>query len=248
MSEIESDRAPKSVFPQTAWSRIHAGGGGAGPEEIKEALEDICRRYWGPARRYLSSLGCDREDAEDLAQDFFSKWAQPEKLVQLGPEKGRLRSYLKQALRNHVINHWRSKSNQRRGGDQVILSLDEGRDEMPEEAALAEAEYDTAWAEAVVAAVLGRLGTAYGSRGRDQIFNLLADGLPGGKGLKPYAEICVLTGMKSPQVKIEMHRLRRRFAEALRTEVAGTLASEDDLEDELRHLMRVMAHAHGDPT
>ncbi len=177
VSEINPDDVSKSVFPQTAWSQIHAGGGGAGEEEIREVLDVICKRYWAPARRYLRSLGCDPEDAEDLAQDFFSAWARPEKMVKLGPEKGRLRSYLKQSLRNHFINHWRAQTTQRRGGKQTVLTLDEARDEMPQDGAQAEVEYDTAWAAAVVAAVLERLGKAYGERGRGGLFDLLANGL-----------------------------------------------------------------------
>ena len=246
---MPSDLTPKpsALFPPTAWSRIQAGSGQSDAAEVREALDEICKRYWGPARKFLRSLGCGAEDAEDLTQEFFSKWAQPEKLEGLDPEKGRLRSYLKQGLRRHFINHWRSRQTEKRGGGESEASLDEIGDVGGDEAG-ADLAYDIAWAEAVLSAVVGRLGAAYTGRGRGDLFELLADGLPGGNGLKPYAEIAVLAGMKEAQIKIEVHRLRRRFADELRAEVAGTLASPEELDDELRHLVRVMTHVHGDPS
>ena len=187
------------------------------------------------------------DDAQDIRQQFFAHWATPEKLRNLAPERGRLRSYLKSALRRHFFNHWRAQQSLRRGSGSKPVNLDEVG-EPPVDDSTAELAYDVAWADAVLDAVIGQLHTAYVGRGRGHVFEALVEGLPGGSGLKPYAEIAVLTGMKDPQIKIEMHRLRRRFAEALRREVEGTLTSQEDVDDELRHLLRVMAHSHGDPS
>lgn len=237
------------MFPQTAWSRIYsgAGAGGQSEEEIREALDEICLRYWQPARRFLRFLGCNEQDAEDIAQEFFATWATPEKLERLGPEKGRLRSYLKQSLRRHLINHWRAQQAQRRGGGEKPLPLEDVTEPILDEDG-ANLEYDLAWADAVMGAVVKRMGATYQGRGKGKLFEILADSLPGGPGLQPYAEIAVSADVSEAQIKIEVHRLRRRFAKELRAEVAGTLADPDELEDELRHLLRIMAHVHGDPT
>lgn len=239
--------AASGLFPRTAWSRIQASSQDEDVPGARQALDEICQRYWKPAFVFLRSLGCGVDDAEDITQQFFAHWARPEKLGGLTPEKGRLRTYLKTALRRHFYNHWRAQQRLRRGGGQKPAALDEIGD-VPSGDDGAELQYDVAWADAVLDAVMGHLRDAYEGRGRVVIFDALAEGLPGGAGLKPYPEIAATAGMKEAQVKIEMHRLRRRFAEKVRAEVAETLNSSDELEDELRYLLRVMAHAHGDPS
>lgn len=246
-----SSEVPKSehggLFPPTAWSQIQAGSGTADSSVVAAALDEICRRYWEPARKYLRALGCGAEDAEDIAQTFFANWAKPEKLKDLAPERGRLRSYLKMSLKRHFISHWRHGQAERRGGGVKPVALEDAGDPA-DNTENADLDYDRAWAEAVLNATLAQLRASYVARGREKLFDLLVDGLPGGIGMKPYAEIGVLADVKETQVKIEVHRLRRRFGETLRAEVSATLADTAELEDELRHLMRVMAHTHGDPS
>lgn len=212
-----------------------------------EALDEICRRYWQPACKFLRYLGCSDEDAEDLAQNFFANWARPEKLEHLAPEKGRLRSYLKQALRRHYINHWQAERRQRRGGGAKPVPLDSIA-EPPIDDDAADLHYDAAWAVAVLEAVILRMSSAYQTRGKGDLFEKLADSLPGGPGLQPYAEIAVSVGVSEAQVKLEVHRLRRRFANELRAEVASTLADPGELDDEIRHLLRIMAHVNVHPS
>jgi hypothetical protein len=106
----------------------------------------------------------------------------------------------------------------------------------------ADAFYDREWAAAVLAAVFARLRETYGGRGKAALFDLLRPGLPGGNGLPPLAAVAVSAGVSEAQIKLDLHRLRRRFGEMLREEVASTLAQPDDLEDELRHLLHVMSH------
>jgi RNA polymerase sigma-70 factor (ECF subfamily) len=231
------------LFPPTAWSRISAVTG-EDEDETKEALEELCRRYWHPARKFLRSLGCSEHNAEDLTQKFFSKWANPENFQRLDREKGRLRSYMKQGLRHTFINDWRASQSHGKG-EAVTVSIDseafpEGGEGFVEDA---DWVYDTAWAEAVMLATLGRLRAGYTRRGRGRLFDELRAAIPGGGELKPYAEIGVSLGMTEPRIKLEVHRLRRRFADELRAEVAATLADPAELDDELRHLVRVMIRA-----
>ena len=204
-----------------------------------EALENICQRYWLPARIFVQSLGCSLADAEDITQNFFAKLTQPGTLAQLNPEKGRLRRYLKQALRNFYVAEWRKRSAARRGSGEANLSFDESDEAFG--SADDDAVYDAAWATALLTRVLEELAGSYASRGKQDVFASLRHGLPGGEGLKPYAEIAVQVGVKESQIKLEAHRLRRRFADRLKEEVANTLIDPEDLEDEMRHLFRALA-------
>jgi len=245
--DSELAKAEKSaLFPQTAWSRIYAGAGAAGQNEaeVREALDEICRRYWEPARRFLKGLGCGEQDAEDIAQSFFASWAKPEKMEHLGPEKGRLRSYLKQSLRRYWINHWKAGQAQRRGGDREVLALEDVT-EPGEDDEGADLEYDLAWAVAVLDAVVARMAAAYEGRGKGGLFKKLADSLPGRPGLQPYRDIAVSEGVSEAQIKLEVHRLRRRFADELKAEVGSTLSDPADLDDEIRHLLKIMARVAG---
>lgn len=217
-----------------------AGGSGA---EAAEALEYICRRYWQPARKFLVSLGCGPAEAEDLTQNFFIRWTRGENLRRLDPAQGRLRSYLRQALRREFINDW----HRRRHRPDTRIPHSEMEADFAAEPSHAEALYDVAWAEAVVAAVMIRLRGEYAERGRADLFAALCPYLLENTGLQPYAEIAVSAGVSVPTIKLEVHRLRRRFAARLRQEVAATLADPAEVEDELRHLMRVLAHAGVEP-
>ena len=211
------------------------------PEKARAAMSEVCARYWQPARKFLRALGAGAEDAEDLAQEFFAKWATPENMARLDPDKGRLRSYLKQSLRRFFVNAWQHGQRQRRGGGVEMVALDDAGD-LPAAAEASDALYDREWAAAVLAAVFARLRESYDGRGRAALFDLLRPGLPGGNGLQPLAAVAVSAGVSAPQIKLDLHRLRRRFGEMLREEVASTLAHPDDLDDELRHLLHVMSH------
>ena len=228
-----------ALFPATAWSRVVEARGR--DEAAREALEEVCRRYWHPARKFLRSLGCGEHDAEDITQRFFARWARTENFERLDPAQGRLRSYLKQALRREWINDWRHRRVRGQDGRTVSLEAPDAEAAVEVESAACDAVYDAAWVEAVVAAVMQRLRGEYAARGREPVLHAILPCVFGGDGLKPYAEIAVSAGMTEPRIKLEVHRLRRRFAERLREEVAGTLADPADIEDELRHVVKVMA-------
>lgn len=233
------------LFPPTAWSRIVAAAASGEPEKARAAMSEVCARYWQPARKFLRSLGAGEQDAEDLVQEFFSKWATPENMARLDPDKGRLRSFLKQSLRRYFVNAWRHTQRQRRGGGVAMVALEDAG-ELTASAEASDALYDREWAAAVLAAVFARLRAGYESRGKAALFDLLRPGLPGGIGLQPLASIAVSAGVSEPQIKLDVHRLRRRFGEMLREEVAATLAQPEELDDELRHLLHVMSHVSAD--
>ena len=233
------------IFPPTAWSQVAAAAAAGETGKARAAMAQVCGRYWQPARKFLRALGAGEQDAEDLTQEFFAKWATPENMARLNPDKGRLRSYLKQSLRRFFVNSWHHAQSQRRGGGVEIVAMEEAPD-LPPAADASDALYDREWAAAVLAAVFARLRAGYDGRGKAAHFDLLRPGLPGGNGLQPLAAVAVSAGVSEPQIKLELHRLRRRFGEMLREEVAATLAQPEELDDELRHLLHVMSHVSAD--
>lgn len=224
------------VFPATAWNAVEAAGAGDA-----KALGDVCSRYLEPARRFLRSLGAGVQDAEDLAQEFFAQWAKPENLARLDPAKGRLRSYLKQSLRRRWISAWRARHTESRGAGAAGLPLDSADAEaMPDPRA--ELEYDRDWALAALTAVISRLRADYQKRGRAGVFESLLPALAGETMAASYADAAAAAGLTENQFKVEVHRLRRRFAEGLRQEVADTVPDPAEVDAETRHLLTVLAH------
>lgn len=230
--------SPAPLFPHTVWSRVHRAGREGNEAEL--AMEDLCGIYREPARKYLVSLGCQVADAEDLTQEFMLRWATRETMQRLAPETGKLRSYIRQSLRNLLSNSRRDSAIQRRGGGQAHFSLDDG--DLPEIPA-ADHVLDSEWALALLRLVMTRLRESYESRGKAAVFDRLAETLLDADAVQPYAEIGVALGIKESQVKLEVHRLRRRFGESLTAAVAATVADPADVDGELRHLLQAASRA-----
>lgn len=237
-SRQDSGGAAAPLFPHTVWSRVHRAG--AEGNEAQVAMEDLCVIYREPARKYLISLGCHAEDAEDLTQEFMLRWATRETMERLAPETGKLRSYIRQSLRNLWSNARRDAATRRRGGGQVHFSLDD--DDLPEIQA-ADQMLDTEWALSLLRMVMTRLREGYDSRGKAAVFDSLANTLFDADAVQPYAQIGVTLGIKESQVKLEVHRLRRRFGESLTAAVASTVADPADVEGELRHILQAASCA-----
>ena len=205
------------------------------------ALEEICKAYWPAIYTYLRALGCEREEARDFTQDFLCGLIATEGLQKVAPERGRLRSYMMQAVRNHLSSARRDATRQKRGGGQVIVSMDEmAAFDVPSQPEKADAWFDRRWAWAVLRRAMERMEAHFTERGRGELFEALKPGLANPDLLKPYAEIGASLGMTEGHVKLEMHRARKRLAEELRSEVAATLDAGGDVEGELRYLLGVL--------
>lgn len=208
----------------------------------KAALEALCKGYWPAIYTYLRALGCDREEALDETQEFLTNFIQGGGLHNVSPERGRLRSYLRQSLRNHLTTSRRDAARQKRGGGKIFVSMDDAEVfDVPSQPDTADQWFDRRWAWAVVKRAMERLEDRYERRNRVAVFNVLKEGLICPELLKPYVEIGEILQMTENQVKLEVHRARRRFAEELRAEVAVTLSVEADPEEELRYLMSVLS-------
>jgi RNA polymerase sigma factor (sigma-70 family) len=226
-------------FPATAWTRVLAA------QNVDEggtlALEEVCRAYWRPAYSFLRALGCQREDALDLTQDFLSKFSQAVSgIAAVDPQKGKLRSYMKEMLRHHFYNHVRDSSRQKRGGGQKILPLHELEGwEEPAEGTSADHHYDQAWAFTLLERAMKLLRESYEKRGKLALFDLIKEGLLLTGELPQRAQIMATAGVTDAQLRVELHRARKRLVEALQREVTE-VAGPDGVDEELRYLLNVL--------
>jgi RNA polymerase sigma-70 factor (ECF subfamily) len=209
------------------------------------ALETLCRAYWKPLYAFVRREGYQFEEAEDLTQEFFARLLERRDFDAVRKEKGRLRSYLLVSLKHFLANERdRSKAIKRGRGERPI-SLDEiqahQRFELEPVASLtADQIYERQWAMTVLDQVLTRLEEDYRVNGRGLLFDRLKMLLADEADHPSQAEIAKDLGMTENAVKQAFHRLRVRYRELLREQIAHTIATPGELEDELRHLIAVL--------
>jgi RNA polymerase sigma-70 factor (ECF subfamily) len=230
------------LFPETAWTRVLAGRCGDAGATVR-ALEDLCRQYWPAIYSYVRALGLAKEEAEDAAQDFVAGFMLGDPLQRADPERGRLRSYLKQSVRHFLANRRRGEGRIKRGGTHEHVAWETAAErEQPAHGAPPDETYDREWAWTLMERAMASLRAGYASRGREAMFDLIKPALAGAEALQPYALIGLSAGVSESQIKLEVHRARRRLGDALRCEVAATVASATEVEEELRYLLTVLAH------
>ena len=231
-------------FLTTRWSVVaRASGRGEG---ARRGLEELCGTYWFPLYAYLRRRGNDHAGAEDLVQAFFLRLLERRDLVGLEPARGRFRSWILTCLRNFEAGEVERGRALKRGGGELPLSIDwsSGPERYAAEPATErspEREFERAWALALIDRALESVGADYERRGRGALFEALRDELaPGGRG-RPRQELAAELGLREGALKVALHRLRQRFGEALRSEVAETVAEESEVDRELAELMEVLA-------
>jgi RNA polymerase sigma-70 factor (ECF subfamily) len=245
----ETSEAPGAVgqplFATTHWSVVLATTDQDSPQAAV-ALEQLCRTYWYPLYAYVRRRGHGPEDAQDLTQEFFYRLVQKEYLAQVDPRKGKFRSFLLAAINHFLANEWDRARTLKRGGQVTFVSLDEAQVEQryqgerlawrsPEEI------YERTWAVALLDKVLGRLREETAASGQSTRFEELKAVLMGERPSLTYAELALKLGTTEPALKMAVQRLRRRYAELLREEIAHTVRGPDEVEDELRHLRAVLS-------
>lgn len=215
--------------------------------DSEAARERLCRTYWPPLYHYLRREGYSLHDAQDLTQEFLSRFLHRDGLDHLKDRRGRFRSFLLTFLK-HFLSDQRNRANaQKRGGGQAWISLDaceaEERDTLgPVDGLTADQLYDRRWARAVMDEAARRLREEYAQRGKTELFQRLKDLQPGEHGAEGYAEIGASFGLTEQAVKNAVHRFRRRYADLLRDEIAQTVETPAEVEAEVQHLMQVFAH------
>ena len=229
----------KRRFATTRWTLVVAAGAAPSPD-ADAALANLYAAYWYPLYAFLRVRGHGAEDAQDLVQAFFVHLLEKKGLTQAQPTRGRFRSFLLASLKNFAANEHDRRSAMKRGGGAPIVSLEiegaEGRFQMdPSTDETPDTLFDRQWALTLLDRVLTRLRDETAHRKPLQ-FERLKVYLTGEDPDHTYAEAAAALGMSEGAVKVAVHRLRRRFRECLREEIAETVSSAEEIEDEIRHL------------
>jgi RNA polymerase sigma-70 factor (ECF subfamily) len=235
--------AGTAIFATTHWSVVLMAQGRSPAADA--ALEALCRTYWLPLYAFIRREGFSVEEAKDLTQGFFARWLERRDFDAVRQEKGRLRSYLLVSLKHFLANERNRAAAVKRGRGQQPISLEEifaqhRFDLEPVESLTADQIYERRWAITVLDQVLTRLENEYRCDGRGQLFDRLKVLLVDEPGHPSQAEIANELRMTENAVKQAFHRVRVRYREVLREEIAHTVATPDELEDELRHLIAVL--------
>jgi RNA polymerase sigma-70 factor (ECF subfamily) len=232
------------AFVTTHWSVVLSAQEKDSPNSAA-ARERLCRIYWAPLYHYLLRDGHSRHDAQDLTQEFLSRFLHRDGLDHLHDQRT-FRSFLIKFLKNFLSDE-RSRANaQKRGGGKQLIPLDayeaEEREALgPVDGLSADQIYDRRWAQAVMDEAARRLRDEYAKRGKTELFDQLKDLQPGEHGEKSYAEIAAAFGLTEQAFKNAVIRFRRRYAELVRDEIAQTVEAPDEIEAEVQHLKRVFA-------
>ena len=231
------------AFATTHWSVVLEAQGES--PAAQEALEKLCRMYWRPIYSFVRRQGVGSEEAKDITQGFFAQLLERRSLGAVRKEKGRLRSYLLGALKYFLADEQRRAMAIKRGKGQRLIPLedlhaDERIEMEPADPVTAEMIYERRWALTVLEQVLGRLKDEYRAAGNAALFDSLKQLLPNEPGSPSQAEIATQLGMTENAVRQAFYRFRQRYQSLLREEIAHTVATPGDIEDELRHLIAVI--------
>jgi RNA polymerase sigma-70 factor (ECF subfamily) len=237
--------APRPAFVTTRWSLVVSAGRNDTPH-ARNALEKLCRAYWFPIYAFVRRQGHNPHDAQDLTQEFFARLLEKNQIAGADPHRGRFRSFLLGALKHFLANEWHKARAQKRGGGQVPIPMDAAAAESkcgidPADILTAEKIYERRWALTLLEQVLRRLRDEYTRAGKENLFEQLKSTLTEASRTVAYADIAARLGTTEGAVKVAVHRLRQRYREVLRAEIADTVASPGEVEDEIRNLFAALA-------
>jgi RNA polymerase sigma factor (sigma-70 family) len=220
---------------------VLAAGADESSAAADQALTTLCETYWYPLYAFLRGRGRSVEDAQDLTQAFFARVLEKQALRQADPARGRFRSFLLTSLKNFASNEHDRGLTRKRGGGVPLVSLEfesaEGRFQLePPSHETPDRVFDRRWALTLLDRVISRLKMEMVAAGRDAYFERLKNYLTGDEPQLSYAQTATELGMSEGAVKVAVHRLRRQYRNLLRDEIAQTVSSPDEIDDELRHL------------
>jgi RNA polymerase sigma factor (sigma-70 family) len=232
-------------FATTQWSVVLT----AKEDETSNAsaaLDQLCRTYWPPLYAYICRDGYDATEAQDLAQEFFFRLIDRNYLQHLQHQRGRFRSFLLTFLKHFLSEHRGRTRTQKRGGGMEIISFEQSRAEgsyllEPVDHLSPDQVYERRWAQTLLQTALSRLREEYAAAGKGALFNELTDFEPREPGAPSYVEVGARFGMSETAIKSTALRIRQRHREILREEIARTVTSPEEIEEEIQHLRAVLA-------
>jgi RNA polymerase sigma-70 factor (ECF subfamily) len=232
------------MFTTTRWSLIVRAAKADDPES-DAALATLCQAYWYPVYAYVRRRVSDVHQAQDLTQSFFARLLEQGTIARADPDRGRFRAFLLTACKRFLVNEWEQAHTAKRGGGKRLLSLDFdlGESKYAVEAVdtlTPERVYEQQWAITLLARVLDQLQAECAARGKQAQFERLKGFLSGSGRTKDAAMAAAELGMTEAAVKVAAHRLRSRYRELLRAEIAQTLEDPGCVDDEIRNLFSVL--------
>lgn len=241
-------RTPAPGFHTTHWTVVlQARDADTDNAAAWEALNSLCSTYWYPLYAFIRRQGVPAAEAEDLTQEFFRRFLERNALARVQPAAGKFRSFLLACLKNFLAHERERERAQRRGGGRALLPLELSEAETryarePADTVTPEVVFERRWAFDLIERTLQRLGREYDRDGRRELFEQLQSYLPGGRGTASRAELAARRGVSAGAIDVAVHRLRQRFGVLLREEVAQTVSSTDEIEEEIRHLIGALGN------
>jgi RNA polymerase sigma-70 factor (ECF subfamily) len=230
-------------FRTTCWSLVLAA---SNPEETREALATLCRIYWRPVYGFIRRNGHDADNAQDLTQEFFARLIEKNYLGDADRRRGRFRSFLLTSVRHFLANEWDRRTALKRGGGYILLSTDAlGADQWyastasPDETP--ERLFERRWALALLDRVMDRLHEDYVSAGKARQFEMLQKFLTHDADHEHYAQLAAQTGLSVGALRMAVLRMRRKYASLLHAEVAETVETPDEVDEEIRFLWETLS-------
>lgn len=236
---------PSSDFPATRWTLVRSVQQG-GCQEAAQAMEQLCRNYWYPIYAYARRRGQAVEDAEDITQAFFQNLVTYEVLQDARQEKGRLRSFMLGLLKRVMAKQYRHDTATKRGGTEPqTISFQDSTAEAryavePVDQGDPDLLFDRAWASDILAAAEAQLRADYVKAENIGTFEALREFLPLGDNVTPYSEVARRLDIAETTMRLQIHRMRKRYGKLIEAEIARTVSSPEELKAELAHLMSVI--------
>ena len=230
-------------FVTTHWSVVLASN--TDDSTGGEALAQLCQTYWYPIYAYARRRGYAPSESEDLTQEFFARLLERDGLCNISREGGKFRSFLLTLFNHFLVDEWKRAKALKRGACRIV-SLDAGLAETrfrhePSEKETAETIFERNWARALLEEVYQKLSRQYDEAGQGELFEQLKFCLTGERSTLPYAELSAKLKVSEAALKVTVHRLRQRYRKLLRVEVASTVSSPVEVEEELRSLFRILS-------
>lgn len=232
-------------FATTRWSLVLAAGRRSSPD-ASAALASLCEKYWYPLYAFARRRGYAAHDAADLTQSFFATLLEKDYLRKADQRQGRFRSFLLTMFKRFLSKQRDRRQAQKRGGDRTILSFDaetaEARFRLePADEQTPERAFERQWATTLLARVLEKLQQEYLEKDRGELFAACRGYLVGSGEAGGYAQTAAALGSTEGAVKVAVHRMRQRYRELLKAEVADTVESAQEVEEELRSLLSAVS-------
>jgi RNA polymerase sigma-70 factor (ECF subfamily) len=229
-AETGSAPAASPVFATTHWSLVLSAG--RNDTCARDALAALCRTYWPALHAYVRRRG------EDLTQEFFARLLEHNWIARADATKGRFRSFLLTTLKRFLADEWDKTQAQKRGGGRAPVPLDS---DAAGSGPTADQVYDRQWALALLELTMARLRAEFAQAGKSREFSRLKQFLTAARNEISYADVAAAAGLSEGAARVAVHRLRKRYRELFRDEIARTVADPAEVDPELRHLIAVLA-------